>query len=111
MEIAYPNIEQLFKFVKNDEQTNKEIFNVYYHENLNTVISTKNDSFIERIIFELKDGTEKSKYHIMSNANDMPDDAESYFDKDAHNIQRVPLNLLIQPFRIVKEVNPLTNEE
>ena len=77
VEIAYPNIEQLFKFVKNDEQTNKEIFNVYYHENLNTVISTKNDSFIERIIFELKDGTEKSKYHIMSNANDMPDDAES----------------------------------
>ena len=111
VEIAYPNIEQLFKFVKNDEQTNKEIFNVYYHENLNTVISTKNDSFIERIIFELKDGTEKSKYHIMSNANDMLDDAESYFDKDAHNIQRVPLNLLIQPFRIVKEVNPITNEE
>ena len=110
VEIAYPNIEQLFKFVKNDEQTNKEIFNVYYHENLNTVISTKNDSFIERIIFELKDGTEKSKYHIMSNANEMPDDAESYFDKDAHNIQRVPLNLLIQPFRIVKEVNPITNE-
>lgn len=110
VEIAYPNIEQLFKFIKTDTDTNKEIFNVYYNENLNTVVSTKNNSFINRTTFRL-DYDNKTEYHVTTNVNEMPNDAESYFDIDNHKIQRVPLNLLIQPFRIVKEVNPLTNEE
>ena len=110
VEIAYPNIEQLFKFIKTDTDTNKEIFNVYYNENLNTVVSTKNNSFINRTTFRL-DYDNKTEYHVTTNVNEMPNDAESYFDIDNHQIQRVPLNLLIQPFRIVKEVNPLTNEE
>lgn len=110
IEICYPNIEQLFKFVKNDERTGKEIFNVYYHENLNTVISTKNDSFVDRVIFQLNDGSEHAKYHVSNSVIETPDDSESYYDAEKHDVQRVPMNLLIQPFRIVKEANPFTNE-
>lgn len=110
IEVCYPNIEQLFKFVKNDEKTGKEIFNVYFNENLNTVISTKNESFVDRIVFKLDDGSKKYRYHILNGVSETPDDSESYYDHDKLNVQRVPLNLLIQPFRIIKETNPLTDE-
>ena len=83
IELYYPNIEELFK--QNIDGT----YNVYYKEDYNIVASTRNEKFINS---------------IMSNSEDL-EHSEFINDENEDNIQIVPLNLLIQPFRIIEEYN------
>lgn len=78
IEIFYPNIEELFKVDKDGN------YNIYYKEDYNIVASTRNESFINS---------------ILSNSSDI-----SHSDT-IDGSQIVPLNLLIQPFRIIEEYN------
>jgi len=81
IEIYYPNLEELFK------QNLDETYNVYYQEDYNIVASTRNEKFINS---------------MMSDAEDI--DHSEYVKGDYQNeVQIVPLNLLIQPYRIVEE--------
>ena len=50
IEILFPNIDDLFKLNKNEN--GKDIYNAYFKENLNTIISTKNENYISRIIID-----------------------------------------------------------
>ena len=84
IDLWIPSINDLFKV---DEYGN---YITYYKEDLNIVASTKNSEFINKILYNAKNIT---NYNFTS------------------DIQLVPLNLLIQPFRIVEEVNPMTNEK
>ena len=77
IEVYYPNLEELFK------QNQDGSYNVYYKEEYNIVASTRNEKFINSII---------------SNSEDI--EHSEYLDD---NSQIVPLNLLIQPYRIIEE--------
>lgn len=83
LEFYYPNIEELFK------QNNDGTYNVYYEEDYNIVASTRNEKFINS---------------IMSNSSDI-EHSEFLDSNDSYesHVQVVPLNLLIQPFRIIEE--------
>ena len=81
IELYYPNLEDLFKI--NDDGT----YNVYYEEEFNIVASTRNEKFINS---------------IMSNSEDI-EHSEYINNEYESNIQVVPINLLIQPYRIVEE--------
>ena len=83
IELYYPNVEEIFK--QNIDGT----YNVYYEEFYNIVASTRNEKFINSIISNSSD-IEHSEYI------DSSDTIET-------NIQVVPVNLLIQPYRIVEE--------
>lgn len=83
IEVYYPNLEELFR------QNTDNSYNVYYKEEFNIVASTRNEKFINS---------------IMSNAEDI--EHSEYIDSSdtiETNIQVVPINLLIQPYRIVEE--------
>ena len=81
IEIYYPNLEELFKVNKDGT------YNVYYEEEFNIIASTRNEKFINS---------------IMSNSEDL--DHSEYINNESNiNIQIVPLNLLIQPYRIIEE--------
>lgn len=75
IEIYFPNIEELFK-------VDGDSYKIYYKENYNIIASTRNENFINS---------------IMSNSDDIehPDLENNY--------QIVPLNLFLQPFRIIEE--------
>ena len=77
IEIYFPNVDELFKISDDGNH------NVYYEENYNIIASTRNADFISSMIVESSD----------------VDHAE-FIDTDT---QIVPLNLLIQPYRIVEE--------
>lgn len=83
IEIYYPNIEELFKINLDGS------YNVYYEEDYNIIASTRNEKFINS---------------IMSNSSDL-EHSEFMPDEDSleTNTQIVPINLLIQPYRIVEE--------
>lgn len=81
VEIYYPNVDELFK-VDNDGN-----YVLYYKEDYNIVASTQNEQFINS---------------IMSNSSDI--EHSEYLEDDSQtNVQIVPLNLLIQPYRIIEE--------
>ncbi len=83
IELYYPNIEDLFKI--NSDGT----YNVYYEEDYNIVASTRNEKFINS---------------IMSNADEI--EHSEYINNEYNSqTQIVPINLLIQPYRIVEEYN------
>ena len=82
IELYYPNLEDLFKI------NNDGTYNVYYIENFNIVASTRNEKFINS---------------IMSNSNDIEHSEYISEDSSDSNLQIVPINLLIQPYRIVEE--------
>lgn len=75
-EIYFPNVDELFKI---DEDGN---YVIYYKEDFNIVASTQNEKFINS---------------IMSNSADIE------HSEDIEGSQIVPLNLLIQPYRIIEE--------
>ena len=75
-EIYFPNIHDLFKLNIDGS------FNSFYKENLDIVASTKNETFINTILSNSKDLIKSENYN---------------------GEQVVPLNLLIQPYRIVEE--------
>lgn len=75
IEVYYPNLDDLFK-VNIDGS-----YNSFYKENLDLVASTKNEQFINSILSSSEDLIE--------------------YNEDDYQI--VPLNLLIQPYRIVEE--------
>ena len=77
IEVYYPNLEELFR------QNQDGSYNVYYKEEYNIVASTRNEKFINS---------------IMSDSEDI--EHSEYLDD---NSQIVPLNLLIQPYRIIEE--------
>lgn len=83
IEVYYPNLEELFKV--NEDDT----YNVYYKEDYNIVASTQNENFINSILIN-NDDLSHSEYI---------DDS----------IQIVPINLLIQPFRIIEEYSGSTD--
>lgn len=83
IDIYFPSINDLFRIDSNGN------YMTYYKEDLNIVASTKNKNFINKILYN---SSEITNYDF------------------SNDIQLVPLNLLIQPFRIVEEVNPVTNE-
>jgi hypothetical protein len=74
-EIYVPNIEELFKVINNK-------YSVYYIENFNIIASTRNENFINS---------------LMSNSTDLE------HSELLNNKQIVPLNLFLQPFRIIEE--------
>lgn len=76
IEIYFPNLTDLFKI---DVDGN---YNVFYKEDYNIVASTMNEQFINS---------------ILSNSEDL--EHSELID----NAQIVPLNLLIQPYRIIEE--------
>lgn len=78
IEIWFPNPNELFK----REEEDSEEYAFYYKEDLDNVISSKNEKFITK---------------ITSN------EVDQYYDSSIVG-QYVPINLLIQPFRIVEEV-------
>lgn len=80
IELYYPNIEELFK-INSDGK-----YNVYYEEEFNIVASTRNEKFINS---------------IMSDSKDL--EHSEYLNDNQSEVQIVPLNLLIQPYRIVEE--------
>lgn len=82
IELYYPNLEDLFKI------NNDGTYNVYYIENFNIVASTRNEKFINS---------------IMSNSNDIEHSEYISGDSSDSNLQIVPINLLIQPYRIIEE--------
>ena len=61
-------------------------YNVYYEETYNIIASTRNEKFINS---------------IMSNSSDI--EHSEYIDEEESSIQIVPINLLIQPYRIIEE--------
>ena len=75
-EIYFPNVDELFKI---DEDGN---YVIYYKEDFNIVASTQNEKFINS---------------IMSDSEDIE------HSEDIEGSQIVPLNLLIQPYRIIEE--------
>ena len=75
-EVYFPNINDLFKI--NDDGS----YSSLYKEDMDIVASTKNEKFINS---------------ILSNSSDL-EQSENY-----NGEQIVPLNLLIQPFRIIEE--------
>lgn len=75
IEVYYPNLDDLFK-VNIDGS-----YNSFYKENLDLVASTKNEQFINSILSSSEDLIE--------------------YNEDDYQV--VPLNLLIQPYRIVEE--------
>jgi len=96
IEIYFPNLDDLFKV--NSTNENIDIYNVYFNENLNTVVSKKNEKFIEQI---LSNNGEEETYTKFSNDNN------GYL---IFKEQLVPLNLLLQPYRIAEDVDPFTGE-
>ena len=78
IDIYYPNIEDIFKI--NEDGS----YSSFYIEDLELVASTKNSKFINT---------------ILSNSKDL-EQCEEYEGK-----QIVPMNLLIQPYRIIEEYN------
>lgn len=75
-EIYFPNVHDLFKI--NEDGS----FNSFYKENLDIVASTKNEAFMNT---------------ILSNSKDL-------IKSDIYNGEQIiPLNLLIQPYRIIEE--------
>jgi len=96
IELHIPNIDDLFKLVKVDN--GKKIFNVYFNENLNTVVSAKNENFITNILSE--NSERYMKFKISSRK-------DTYFEFEN---QLVPLNLLLQPYRIIEDEDPVTHE-
>ena len=81
IELYYPNLEELFK------QNIDGSYNVYYEEEFNIVASTRNEKFINS---------------IMSDSSDI--EHSEYVEGDYQSeVQIVPLNLLIQPYRIIEE--------
>ena len=81
IELYYPNLEELFK------QNIDGSYNVYYEEEFNIVASTRNEKFINS---------------IMSDSSDI--EHSEYLEGDYQSeVQIVPLNLLIQPYRIIEE--------
>lgn len=105
VELLFPNISDLFGF---DNSANVENFNVYYEENINTVISSKNDSFIKKISIEVNG--KKKTYSIPEEYDSSNVERYMSIDADKQLVQRVPLNLLIQPYKIVEEKDTFTNE-
>jgi len=79
IELYVPNIEDLFKI--NEDGT----YNTFYKEDLDIIVSTQNENFINS---------------ILSSSNDIEHSEET---DDGEQI--VPINLLIQPYRIIEEVN------
>ena len=75
IEIYYPSINELFKI---DENNN---YVTFYKEDLNIIASSRNENFINSII-----------------SNDLLENIE-----EINGEQIVPLNFLIQPYRIVEE--------
>lgn len=82
-DLYVPSINDLFRV---DDHGN---YLTYYKEDLNIVASTKNKEFINKILYN-------------------SDNITNY--KDVDGTQIVPLNLLLQPFRIVEEIDPITEE-
>lgn len=82
-DLYVPSINDLFRV---DDHGN---YLTYYKEDLNIVTSTKNKEFINKILYN-------------------SDNITNY--KDVDGTQIVPLNLLLQPFRIVEEIDPITEE-
>jgi len=82
-DLYIPSINDLFRV---DDHGN---YLTYYKEDLNIVASTKNKEFINKILYN-------------------SDNITNY--KDVDGTQIVPLNLLLQPFRIVEEIDPITEE-
>lgn len=76
VEIYYPNVDELFKLDEDGNYIN------YYKEDFNIIASTQNEKFINS---------------IMSNSADIE------HQEDIGGAQIVPLNLLIQPYRIIEE--------
>lgn len=96
IELHIPNIDDLFKLNKIED--GKKIFNVYFNENLNTVVSTKNENFISNIL------SENSERYMKFKISQRKD---TYFEFEN---QLVPLNLLLQPYRIIEDEDPITHE-
>jgi hypothetical protein len=95
VEIYFPNMNDLFGLDKGGN------YNVYYNEDFNIVASTLNENFINS---------------ILSNSEDL----EHFENEIDEHIQYVPLNLMLQPYRIVEEYaaesqfnydNNLSNDE
>ena len=76
VELYFPNISELFKI---DDEGN---YKVFYNEDFNIVASTRNEKFINS---------------IMSNSEEID------HNEMIEGAQIVPLNLMIQPYRIVEE--------
>ena len=79
IEVCIPNIEDLFKV--NEDGS----YNTFYKEDLDIVASTKNEAFINS---------------ILSSSNDI-----EHSEETDDGEQLVPINLLIQPYRIIEEYN------
>jgi len=50
VELFFPDIDELFKL--NEIKNGKEIYNAYFNETLNTIISVKNENFINRLTMD-----------------------------------------------------------
>lgn len=78
IEVYFPNISEIFKV---DEEGK---YKIYYKEDFNIIASTQNEKFINSI---------------------MSDSADIEHSELFNGEQIVPLNLIIQPYRIVEEYN------
>ena len=79
IELYIPNIEDLFKI--NEDGS----YNAFYKEDLDIIVSTQNENFINS---------------ILSSSNDI-----EHSEETDNGEQIVPINLLIQPYRIIEEIN------
>ena len=84
IEVYFPNLDELFKI--NQDGT----YNIYYKEDYNIVASIQNKNFINSIVID-NNNIEYSEYE--------------------DDIQIVPFNLFIQPFRIIEEYGINTDYE
>ena len=84
VDIYFPNIDDLFAEYQDGT------YAAYYREDLNIVASTENAEFINKVLYNGKD-------------------VKNYDFTD--DVQIVPLALLVHPSRIIKEIDPVTNEE
>ena len=84
VDIYFPNIDDLFAEYQDGT------YSAYYREDLNIVASTENAEFINKVLYNGKD-------------------VKNYDFTD--DVQIVPLALLVHPSRIIKEIDPVTNEE
>lgn len=78
IEVYFPSMNDLFK-INNDGS-----YNVFYIEDFNIIASTRNEKFINSILSSNKD-------------------IEHYEKNEYSDSQIVPLNLFLQPYRIIEE--------
>lgn len=105
VEVLFPNMHSLFGSTQIDGE---ETPNVWFEDNMGTVISTSNDSLSKTLTIETSNGVKS--YKVPQEYD--PEHVDRYIKAVGGKlVQRVPLNLLAYPYRVISEIDPYTGEE